>query len=455
MTRLEHLCFDGLLACCASLLAPRRPRRLAAVVFLTGITGGLLPAQEGRPNRSSQANGQTNGQLGGQPNGQPKGQANGQPNRSRRFGPNDCGPADPTYLRMANETGGLPMFLQRSEAGKAVQLMRESTGENRVTLLWATGKLSGATREFTVPLDATVERATFSLSTDTKGTSLIVTRPAGEAVAAGGAGVEDTDLNCGRVVTVASPEAGPWRVQVTGSGRYWIEVEGKSEIFFVTVQFVRLGGRPGHEGYFRIPGQPLGGEPAMLEAGLSRSAGRPAFELVTEAGETIGTIPIHPEPDGDPSEYYGRFQLPDQPFRVAVRGHDEKGNEYQRYFHTLFHAENVEVIPHFSALDELPAGKTTTLNYTVRNVGPAASFRILAFDGRHYLTRVEPRELTLETGASASLAVDLTLPAAVPPGTGLDLTVTATSTSGPATSNGSSQHLSVVAAAAETGAAQP
>src|ERR1700747_3248836 len=40
-------------------------------------------------------------------------------NRSRTFGPDACGPADPAYTHNANETGGIPMFLQRSEAAKA------------------------------------------------------------------------------------------------------------------------------------------------------------------------------------------------------------------------------------------------------------------------------------------------------------------------------------------------
>jgi len=47
------------------------------------------------------------------------GQAQPSTNRSRSFGPDVCGPADPAYIHTANETGGIPMFLQRSEAAKA------------------------------------------------------------------------------------------------------------------------------------------------------------------------------------------------------------------------------------------------------------------------------------------------------------------------------------------------
>src|SRR5579863_3855141 len=68
----------------------------------------------------------------------------GSANPSHRFAPSACGPADPAYIRTANATGGVPLFLQRNEAGKAMQLMRESTRENVSTILWASAKLNGA-----------------------------------------------------------------------------------------------------------------------------------------------------------------------------------------------------------------------------------------------------------------------------------------------------------------------
>jgi von Willebrand factor A domain-containing protein 7 len=258
-------------------------------------------------------------------------------NRSRRFGPDSCGPVDPAYIRIADETGGLPMFLQPSEAGKATHFMRESSGENHVTLFWATAKFQGGRQEFTVPVDSSVERVTFSLSTDTKGTLMTILRPSGEVVASGAA-VEITELNCGRVVTVATPEAGDWRAQVAGSGGFWLEAGGKSEISLVSVEFVRLGGRPGHEGYFRIPGQPIAGQAATLRVTLSGPAKSVDFQLVSEDGEVIQPLPLRRESSGDESEgddrldaeYYGSFDLPSQAFRVAVTGQDEKGHAYPK-----------------------------------------------------------------------------------------------------------------------------
>jgi len=64
-----------------------------------------------------------------------------------------CGLADAAYIRTANETGGIPMFLQRSEAEKAFHLVRESTRNNISTVFWATGSLERRAEVFEIPVD--------------------------------------------------------------------------------------------------------------------------------------------------------------------------------------------------------------------------------------------------------------------------------------------------------------
>src|SRR5947209_20232688 len=58
-------------------------------------------------------------------------------NRSHPFAPGACGPVDHSYIRVAEETGGIPFFFQRSEVSKAMKFTAANSGENRVTLLWA------------------------------------------------------------------------------------------------------------------------------------------------------------------------------------------------------------------------------------------------------------------------------------------------------------------------------
>src|SRR5579862_3207692 len=310
-------------------------------------------------------------------------------NRSRAFGPDACGPADPAYIHTANETGGIPMFLQRSEAAKAFHLVRESTRNNVATVFWATGTLD-AKQILRVPVDSLTKRITFTFSGDTKGNEFKVTQPSGGAITESSSNTEVTELNCGRILTVTSPEAGEWLAEITGKGRYWIEAQGQSDIFFVSVEFVKRGGRPGHEGLFRIQGQPLVGTRATLQASLSASATKTTeFYLVNEQGHTIQKLTMHAvNSDRQFLEFVGSMVLPNVPFRIAVMGRDSNDKQYQRFFASLFHAESVSVeVSAKAGVDELSPG-TKQVAFTVRNIGSPCTFKITVTDTQKFLTNV-------------------------------------------------------------------
>ncbi len=336
------------------------------------------------------------------------------------------------------------MFLQRSEAGKAFHLVRESTRNNVAKVFWATGTLDGKPQSIKIPVDSVTQRITFAFSADTKGNELKLTQPSGGAITKGLAGTEVTELNCGRILTVSSPEAGEWRAEITGRGRYWMEAQAQSDIYFVGVEFVKKGGSPGHEGLFRIPGQPVAGAPATLQVSLSASATKTTeFYLVTERGQTIQRLQLHAvNSDREFLEFVGGVDLPSVPFRVAVIGLDPNGKQYQRFFSNLFHAESVEISAKLD-LDELSAGSTEQVTFTVRNVGFPRTFNITVTDSHHFVSDVEPKKLALSAGESGTVRVDLTVPAGTAPGVGEDVVIVAASTAGPPTSNSSVVHFSV------------
>jgi von Willebrand factor A domain-containing protein 7 len=336
------------------------------------------------------------------------------------------------------------MFLQRSEAAKAFHLVRESTKNNVGTVFWATATLDGKPQVIKIPVDSVTKRITFTFSADTKGNELKVTQPSGGAITEGSASTEDTELNCGRILTVSSPEAGVWRAEITGTGRYWVVAQAQSDIYFVSVEFVKKGGRPGHEGLFRIQGQPMAGTPATLQASLSASATKTTeFYLVTERGETIQRLEIRAvNSDREFLEFVGSVDLPNVPFRVAVIGRDSNDKQYQRFFANLFHAESVEVSakPDFN---ELTVGSTEEVAFTVRNIGFPRTFKMTVTDTHKFLSKVEPKELVLGAGESGTVRVDLTVPAGTAAGVGDDLVIVAASTAGPPTSNSTVVHFSV------------
>jgi len=382
----------------------------------------------------------------------PLGFAQTQPSRnpSRPFGPDACGPADPAYIRAANETGGIPMFLQRSEAAKSFHLVRESSGKNVSIVFWATGTLDGRSKFVRIPVDSATKRITFAFSVDTKGDQLKLTQASGGTIGEHTGSIEETELNCGRIVTVSSPEAGEWRAEITGTGRYWLEAKAQSDIFIVSAEFVKKGGRPGHEGLFRIPGEPVAGTPAILELQLSAGVTRTTeFYLVTEEGQTIENVPMRTV-NSDPSslEFVGSVNLPGVPFRVAVQGSDLNGEPYQRFFSNLFHGESVEVSTRQDN-DELSPGSTKQIVFTVRNVSVARTFKITVTDTRQFLANVEPKELSLGAEESGTVRVDLNVPAETAPGVSDALVIVASSVVGPATSNSSVVHLSVSSATSQ------
>src|SRR5713226_4452353 len=368
-------------------------------------------------------------------------------NRSRAFGPNACGPADPTYIHTANETGGIPMFLQRSEAAKAFHLVRESTRSNVSTVFWATGTLDGKPQTITIPADSVTQRITFTFSVDTKGSQLRLTQPSGGAITEGSASTEITELNCGRILTLTSPEAGEWHAEISGTGRYWLEAQAQSDIYFISAEFVgEGGGRPGHEGLFRIQGQPLAEAPATLQASLSAKATKSTeFYLVTERGQTIQKLQLHPvNADREFLEFVGSVDLPSGPFRVAVSGRDSNGKQYQRFFSSLFHAESVEISPKLD-FDELSPGSTKQAAFKIRTIGSPRTFKVTVTDAHQFVSKVEPKQLALDAGESGTVLVELTVPSGTAAGVGDDLVIVAASTAGTPTSNSSVVHLSVSA----------
>jgi len=146
-------------------------------------------------------------------------------------------------------------------------------------------------------------------------------------------------------------------------------------------------------------------------------------------------------------EFVGSVDLPNVPFRVAVTGRDSNGKQYQRFFSNLFHAENVEISPKLD-FEELPAGSTKQVAFTVRNIGLARTFKLTVTDAHQFVSKVEPKDLALGAGESGTVRVDLTIPAGTAPGIGDDLVIVAQSSAGQPTSNSSVVHLSVSSSSA-------
>jgi hypothetical protein len=362
-----------------------------------------------------------------------------QQNPTREFGPRKCGPADPTYIRIANETGGQPFFLNPSELGASTHIMSEQSLSDRELIVWANAASENAPREYVVPIDSSVKRFTISASFDREGGTLNVISPDG-TVNARPTGSEETILNCAHVLTIDRPATGEWRARVVATGRFWLVAHARTELSLVTAQFVRPGGRPGHEGLFPIQGQPLANKPATLRTRMFDSVSSPRFALVSLEGTVLREVDLEKVDD---EEFVGPIELPSQGFRVAAMGTDPAGLSYQRLYAPVFRAASVELS--VAGNEELRAGSTTPIPIVVRNHGPAARFRLVVVYGQGVVGVVDPAVVDLAQGAEATATASVKVPPNTSPGSPFDLTVTAESEGTSGTTNSAVRQFTIVA----------
>jgi hypothetical protein len=236
---------------------------------------------------------------------------------------------DPSYVRVAEATGGQVFLFDRSEAGRSLVLVR-NTSKHEDTIFRSTGTLSTGSREFSFPVDSTVESLMVSVSLQCL-QSITVYRPSNTEVHGGEPDADENRFKSGLILILAKPAAGEWRIRIAGIGMFFAVVTAKSSISLDRAEFVEPGGRPGHEGLFPVKGPVHVGEQRTLSVSMTAPNGEKRFRLVDPAGETLAPLDLKPGAEGgDKNEFWGACVVKYSAFRVAVQGVDEAGYPYQR-----------------------------------------------------------------------------------------------------------------------------
>jgi len=246
---------------------------------------------------------------------------------------------DPSFVKASEATGGQVFLFDRSEAARSFVLAK-NTGKHEHTIFRSMDTLSTGTREFSFPVDSTVESLMVSISLQCL-QSITVLRPSNTEVHGGEPDVDENRFKSGLILILAKPTAGEWRVRMAGTGMYFAVISAKSSISVDSAEFVEQAGRPGHEGLFPVKGPVHIGEHRTLEVRLRAPAGERRFLLVNSAGETLEPLDLKfIGEDAIQSEYSGAFVVKHSAFRVAVQGVDEAGYPYQRVLGQLLEASD-------------------------------------------------------------------------------------------------------------------
>jgi hypothetical protein len=99
----------------------------------------------------------------------------------------------------------------------------------------------------------------------------------------------------------------------------------------IDITIVEVLGRPGHEGFFPIQGDPIAGSLAFVRARLASAANRVTLNLRDPGGALIGQVPmiVPPADTWPPGTYFAEFQVPTVPFALSVSGADAAGNGFE------------------------------------------------------------------------------------------------------------------------------
>jgi hypothetical protein len=244
------------------------------------------------------------------------------------------GRPDPSYFRVAEATGGQVFLFDKSEIGSSAILPIAARRYDE-TVFRVAGSLADGRHEFSFPIDSAVEGMMVSVSLQCLQSVDIVT-PSGQLLQNTAAG-EFHAFRAGRIVTLPQPEPGGWHVRVAGHGMFFLVVLAKSELSLDRVEFVREGGRPGHEGLFPTREPPRAAVPQWLAIEVSGSMSDVRARLVTSAFEEITTLPLRGSSSGaNEHEFVAQVTPPATPFRIVVSGIDAIGLPFQRVHAPLF-----------------------------------------------------------------------------------------------------------------------
>ena len=346
--------------------------------------------------------------------------------------PNRPVKVDPTYQKLADETGGTVYVFDRQHP-ELMGVVMAADYAAKHALLTTHGEISGY-RSFEASLEG--NEAKLVVTATGKVESLQLRRPNGSTVAEDGVQNIYAKLGNGGMFVISNPEAGTWTAVLNGNGNYSLSMKvapGKDaarnspvvtantpsasapsdDIEFDSFEFQRVAGRPGHEGLFKIDGFPVTGKTYPVEAKISGGFSTVRFEFRSADNQPLQQLKLHHQREDDLRDqrvYAGEVPIPEAPFRIYATGVDMHGNRYQRAISQLVRPQTFAVAG--PGYDEWKAGQIITSVFTVTNFGEAGDFEATIVDTSKFLKSDAKVRFSLATGESKTLDLEFDVPIA-------------------------------------------
>lgn len=345
-----------------------------------------------------------------------------------------------TQLRaLAEATGGVLFNVARIEVDDVVPTLLELGEPDTAILLSRKVEIaSGTPYVLQIPVDDTLtDKVTFMVTASRAGVlpTFTLRRPNGAVVSTTDPDVTYRALSSVKTFAVQTPAVGRWEVRLEGQGTFVVRAFGGTPFRLNNLQLQTTNldlARPEVE---MVPaeGQPVAGDDLVLDAGFTDTPRPlPAVTLRRPDGTLIDEL----SPAVTPIEllYRSDIEIPAEPFVIETTGLTPAGNEFVRQAAVTLFPQTValEVAPRAS---EAAPETTVTLTATVRNVGTAAAtFRVRTSSTLGWPAS-SPAPVAVDAGASATVDIQVQVPAGATEGQRNDITVFAEDVSAPAIRN--------------------
>lgn len=253
------------------------------------------------------------------------------------------------YFDLSAETGGDFYFWAPGEFAANAGLLNVPIYSAPIALSYV-NENEHFTHTQEVPVDSTIsELSLFAGAQLLEDIRLL--RPDGRTVKENPAGVSIQSFRHMHIITITEPEVGVWTVVFSGKGLFELAARYQADrsrlveraiegIDLLDFSFVELRGRPVHQGLFTVSASPQAGSVKRCLTTFAGGIDSPVIELISVDGEVLSVVDSTELVESSEDEFIGNCHVPDQPFRVQVRGRDAEGYLFQRVTSGLIHPAN-------------------------------------------------------------------------------------------------------------------
>lgn len=261
------------------------------------------------------------------------------------------------YEALARDTGGQVLKFDKNQMDLAAQMALQADRESSYATLWtAEGVPASEFSEFKFMVDSSVTELSVFVSA-------IDDLPEVTILDAGGRSVTPEKSNNSKTAiqsAIALPKSGEWKLKIRARSNLHIQIKGKTDVQLESVRIMKIGGRPGHQGYFESNDPLENGKKEIVSLRVSGAEGitNARMKAISLSGQILEEVGVDGAVDVRSAEMNEKIKTPGESFRILLEGKN-KGNEYfQRMDTRIFSLNRFEMVEFRARIEETKNSET-------------------------------------------------------------------------------------------------